>query len=179
MELKIVLIENTWSIGTHGWGNGYVLVPPGHIAHGKDYTDMLLSNIDVHGGLTYSGKATEHSAYICPKELETYWMLGFDTAHYADFLKNWSKEDVLKETKYLKKQLEELESKRFYKGTNLIYTLTQVGFKNGEQLCTNDLMVFVNIGVKTQTPEMLEAFTNHVFKLLQDNPFNYEDEKCN
>lgn len=34
--------------------NGYVAIPPTHIAYGVRYDDKLYNNINVHGGLTFS-----------------------------------------------------------------------------------------------------------------------------
>ena len=64
---------------------GYVGVPPGHPAHGKDYGDV---EVHVHGGLTYSDSCQEDGP-IChvpePGEPDDVWWLGFDCAHYNDF----------------------------------------------------------------------------------------------
>jgi hypothetical protein len=55
---------------------GYVRVPPGHPAHGRDYTEIEVS---VHGGLTFAEiePCREH------QDGQGYW-LGFDCAHYTD-----------------------------------------------------------------------------------------------
>jgi hypothetical protein len=55
---------------------GYVRVPPGHPAYGKDYNDL---DVDVHGGLTFAAlePCTEH------EDGQGYW-LGFDCAHSGD-----------------------------------------------------------------------------------------------
>ena len=49
---------------------GYVTVPVGHPAHGKDYNDL---NVSVHGGLTYARDEGDGG-----------WTLGFDCSHYGD-----------------------------------------------------------------------------------------------
>lgn len=42
MKLIHFIRENTWSRSIpHGWGNGYVAVPPEHPFHGKNYTDLI------------------------------------------------------------------------------------------------------------------------------------------
>lgn len=57
---------------------GYVEVPNGHIAHGKDYTDDIVADIDVHGGLTFARtKVYNH-------ENENGWWFGYDCAHWGD-----------------------------------------------------------------------------------------------
>ena len=53
---------------------GYVEVPPGHPLHGIDYTK--LDQVDVHGGLTYSGFGSGHPS--------DGWWFGFDCAHVWD-----------------------------------------------------------------------------------------------
>lgn len=78
MTIKTQLIPNTWiSIPEHdkGYANGYIGVPAGHPWFGKHYDDI---DVDVHGGLTYSG---DH----CPRcEPDGHWWFGFDTLHYQD-----------------------------------------------------------------------------------------------
>lgn len=51
---------------------GYVLLPTEHKYHGVGYDDIPL---DVHGGLTYSDSAQDGL-----------WQIGFDCAHYNDFM---------------------------------------------------------------------------------------------
>lgn len=61
---------------------GYVAVPPGHPAHGKDHDSVP---VNVHGGLTYSARC---GSVIChkakPGEPDDVWWLGFDCAHAFD-----------------------------------------------------------------------------------------------
>lgn len=66
---------------------GYVGVPKGHPAHGKEYDDV---SVDVHGGLTFASGCS-HGAEdreIChkvePGEPDDVWWLGFDCAHLGD-----------------------------------------------------------------------------------------------
>lgn len=105
-----------------GWGNGYVLIPPGHPYYGKDY-----DSIDAwsHGGLTFASKykdwgmlktyedsgfdfkMDEKLSEKVKKEgydfLKEYWCIGFDTAHSGDNLITCSKDYVWNETKALHK----------------------------------------------------------------------------
>jgi len=53
---------------------GYVDLPSTHPWAGKHYSDESLCNVDVHGGLTYSGW-TEDGLY----------RIGFDCYHYGDY----------------------------------------------------------------------------------------------
>jgi hypothetical protein len=69
---------------------GYVGVPPEHPWHGKGY-DFLPVNVDVHGGLTFSGpcqEGAEDGPGVChvpePGRPFDVWWLGFDCAHAFD-----------------------------------------------------------------------------------------------
>jgi hypothetical protein len=59
--------------------NGYVGVPPGHLAHGMHYND--LHQVKIHGGLTFNGPGSDVDA---PDEYADFWYFGYDTAHYGD-----------------------------------------------------------------------------------------------
>ena len=69
--LKCVIL-----FGYMGFRNGYVGVPKEHQHYGKDYHE--LEEIEVHGGLTYSGN---NGSY--PIESDLYWF-GFDCVHLYD-----------------------------------------------------------------------------------------------
>jgi hypothetical protein len=61
---------------------GYVAVPPGHPAHGKEYGDVDAS---AHGGLTYADKCSGAICHVAkPGEPDDVWWLGFDCAHLGD-----------------------------------------------------------------------------------------------
>ena len=92
---------------SHGWGNGYVAVPPSHPLWGVDY--MNVNKIDIHGGLTYSNFYI-HGMLRMQLELPSnYWVFGFDTKHWDDTLKTWPKKAVEAETKRLFCQLMDIE----------------------------------------------------------------------
>tara|TARA_R110002051_G_scaffold321906_2_gene410915 strand:- start:772 stop:1212 length:441 start_codon:yes stop_codon:yes gene_type:complete len=63
--------EITWlPYGDHGWGNGYVSIPKGHLMYGLGYDTLMDERgVDALGGLTYAG------------EEDRGWVIGFDTAH--------------------------------------------------------------------------------------------------
>ncbi len=73
---------------------GYVGVPESHRAY-KLESDMLRTypfDLQVHGGITFTGhcqKGKEEET-IChrvePGESDNVWWIGFDTAHYQDFI---------------------------------------------------------------------------------------------
>jgi hypothetical protein len=69
---------------------GYVGVPPGHPAHGRDYDDVT---VDVHGGLTFADTCQNDAPEvegIChvpePGRPADVWWLGFDCGHFMDFM---------------------------------------------------------------------------------------------
>lgn len=63
---------------------GYVGVPPGHPWHGVDYSG---ADASVHGGLTYSDRCAGHICHVpAPGEPDDVWWLGFDTAHFMDYM---------------------------------------------------------------------------------------------
>lgn len=89
---------------------GYVTVPKGHIAYGKNYDDLP---IDVHGGLTYGDVGESNN----PDE-ETF---GFDCAHLGDATGElgplsktdhfWTLEEVVAETNRMAEQFQALTIK--------------------------------------------------------------------
>lgn len=69
----------------------YVGVPESHKAHGSGYDDERLSEIEVHGGLTFSEMCADtgdESIGVCHVaecgRPDHVWWLGFDCAHSGD-----------------------------------------------------------------------------------------------
>src|SRR5215471_6519673 len=97
--MKTVLMENSWLRRgafpgmDYGWGNGYVILPPGHPLFGQSY-DFAGHFVDAHGGLTYANMISENhlEAWGLDPSLVGHWAFGFDTAHYGDNLHRWPKE---------------------------------------------------------------------------------------
>lgn len=56
--------------------NGYIGVPMTHPLYGANYN--RLNKLDVHGGVTFSGKVTAEGFK------NKYWYIGFDTSHAFD-----------------------------------------------------------------------------------------------
>lgn len=112
--MKTLIVENTWMKDLpfpHGWGNGYVLIPKDHKCYNIDY-DTLNMFIEIHGGITYAEHVHEDDyKYFTglTKEDIGKRMVGFDTGHSMDTLKNWPKERVQEEADKLLKQLQEYE----------------------------------------------------------------------
>lgn len=68
--------------GPRGSLCGYVGVPEGHPAHGKDCDSV---DAPAHGGLTYSAGCAGHICHVPqPGEADGVWWLGFDCAHAGD-----------------------------------------------------------------------------------------------
>lgn len=61
---------------------GYVAVPRRHPLHGLHYDDVLLSDVYVHGGMTFAGYYSKLSGLEDPEPQP--WLFGFDCAHYLD-----------------------------------------------------------------------------------------------
>ena len=72
--LKFRVIRMSWGV----W-NGYVILPKGHIFHGKNMGDKEIEDLRVHGGVTY----TDSGGGIWSKKND--WIIGFDTDHMYDF----------------------------------------------------------------------------------------------
>lgn len=71
--------------GPLGAWNGYVGVPKGHPLYGAHYSESVrLDTVDVHGGLTYSGLGEDLRG--TPQWVANLWCLGFDCAHWDDFV---------------------------------------------------------------------------------------------
>lgn len=101
--------------------NGYVEVPRSHVAYGRHYYDGLDSQINCHGGLTYSGHMELGSPINNVNPLSHYcWYIGFDCAHYGDLVPTmgnqtghdiWRNDEfVANECKHIIDQLIEMRS---------------------------------------------------------------------
>jgi len=104
--MKTFVREITWiDYVDHGWGNGYVAVPPTSKLHGLEYDGV---DVSVHGGVTYSNLAAKF--YGKPDDIpDDWWIFGFDTAHGLDNQLMHDKQYVLNETQSLLEQLKKLE----------------------------------------------------------------------
>lgn len=91
-----------------GWGNGYVILDDTHPWYEKNYDDIN-NFVDIHGGLTFSGRITKDMIPAWGLELEDLdkWIIGFDTAHLYDTLQIWSKDAVQREADKLLEQCKE------------------------------------------------------------------------
>lgn len=98
--------------------NGYVLIHKDHPFFGLDLCDDKLDDIEVHGGISFSGSAAllKGKASEVPLEYltEDYWCFGFDCLHLGDTEAKWPIENIEKECGKLAEQFlnKELIDKR-------------------------------------------------------------------
>lgn len=94
------------NLGTHP--TAYIEIPKESYLFEKEYNEIydMGLDIDVHGGLTYSSK----NLYI-DKDIKKGWFIGWDYAHYGDYLgyeemypselrtyeKRWTTEEIFNE----------------------------------------------------------------------------------
>lgn len=102
------------SLGTHPVA--YVEIPKNNKLYGKNYDNI---NINVHGGLTYSA----NHLYISENEKINGWFIGWDYAHYDDYIghylaypelfieegKKWTTKEILENVKDVIEQIIKLE----------------------------------------------------------------------
>lgn len=103
------------NLGTHP--TAYVEIPKGNVLYEKNYFDIG-DNIKVHGGLTYSS----HVLLKNDKDkMEFSWFIGWDYAHYGDYLgydsffndefsKKWTTKEIIKECENVIKQIRKLNN---------------------------------------------------------------------
>jgi len=61
-----------------GYLTGYVGVTNSHPLYGQDYGKTMVKELDVHGGITFTGE------FDIEPFKEKYWYIGFDAAHLMD-----------------------------------------------------------------------------------------------
>lgn len=82
-----------------GWGNGYAIIPIGHPSYGLNTEEIYEKYgdfIDISSELTWSESGLNCNWIELDLKYKTdkYWIIGFDTNHWGDTLKNWPKERV-------------------------------------------------------------------------------------
>lgn len=106
--MKSFTVKNTWSTdGNHGWGNGYVAIPPTSSWHGVDYNQIPIL---VHGGLTWSSfaSAIRNRGVEVPSWVDDNdWIVGFDTVRASS--RCMDKHDIRNETYRLLGAIEQLD----------------------------------------------------------------------
>lgn len=80
--LPCLIIRNSFGVLC-----GYVGVSKNHPLFEKEYDD---ADVEVHGGLTFSGHCSPNKEGVChiveDGEDDNVWWLGFDCAHYMDYV---------------------------------------------------------------------------------------------
>ena len=90
-----------------GWGNGYVGIGKDHPLFSVDYGKLWNSDLEVHGGITFSELIDckdENSEWHV---LDGMWAFGFDTAHSDDDQYSCSESYVKRQLDDFAKQLAE------------------------------------------------------------------------
>lgn len=82
------------SLGTHP--TAYVKIPNGHPYFGKSYWNI---DINCHGGLTYS----ENHLYIDKNTKIEGWFIGWDYAHWGDYISFIGDDEILSKNNAMKK----------------------------------------------------------------------------
>jgi hypothetical protein len=117
--MKTLLREIDWGVEmpmffSHGYANGYVLIPKGHPWHKVHYDDIP---VDVHGGLTFSeevdGSMVDDFDELTKEDVGK-WMIGFDTCHSGDNMSNWSEQACQEEVERLAKQCDNATSEDIF-----------------------------------------------------------------
>lgn len=95
------VIKNNWVKDDCGWGNGYVAVPPTHPLHNVDFNSWEddVPSLNIPSEITWSNKAGFLKGE--PTLPSDWWVLGFDTRHRGETLKNRPKNLVEKWTEKL------------------------------------------------------------------------------
>lgn len=102
--VRRIWFENSivfFGIPDNEWYCGYVVIPKGHKYYNVDY-NKIENEIDVHGGLTFSGKLKGIDGYL----------LGFDCNHYSDNPVDQDASYTLSECKRMVDQLIEVEDRK-------------------------------------------------------------------
>ena len=76
---------------------GYVGVTTNSKLYKKDYHEEELLNIDIHGGLTFSGLHDSYSVEGYPSDI---WWIGFDCAHCYDITKSYIEYEYVEDAEY-------------------------------------------------------------------------------
>ncbi len=112
--MKAFTVKNTWSNHhQHGWGNGYVAIPPTSSWHGVDYHQIP---VDAYRGLTWSSKVSEvrGRGVEVPENIpDDDWIVGFDTVRLYDT--EMTEQDVECEVYKLLGALEQLDKTKYAK----------------------------------------------------------------
>ena len=106
--MKSFIVKNTWSTGgNHGWGNGYVAIPPTSSWHGVEYHEIPIAPVM---GLSWSSKPQElrdRGVDIPDSISDDDWIVGFDTVYQFQWQERET--DVRSHLDFVTHDLESLE----------------------------------------------------------------------
>ena len=90
----------------YGWGNGYVVIPPGHPLYGENFDENLL-DCERNISFVHFGRDCDSSLDI-PKDEQDHLIVGFDTYQYREDKgpSPYTKEYVEAQAKHLAEQLQ-------------------------------------------------------------------------
>lgn len=91
------------SLDHRGWGNGYVVVPLDHPF--ASYTEYPHDMLHIHGGITFDCRVKDNNWQEVKDDHPNDLIIGFDTGHYMDTPERWPREEVVRETLELRKQI--------------------------------------------------------------------------
>ena len=83
---------------------GYVGVPKGHPLYKKNYKDNKFPDLNVHGGVTFTG-------FLSPVSGKEFWFIGFDCAHAFDIISKFDiqlKSNIYRDMDYVSKEIKKL-----------------------------------------------------------------------
>lgn len=81
---------------------GYVRIPETSVLYGRDYEDVMVNSLQVHGGITYTGHRFDDNG----------WWIGFNCSHIGDLLPGMPDLPInrgeYRDMEYVKQQIESL-----------------------------------------------------------------------
>lgn len=84
---------------------GYVRIPETSVLYGRDYEDVMVNSLQVHGEITFAGRRFDDGT----------WWIGFDCAHIGDRLPGMPDLPInrgeYRDMEYVKQQIESLVDK--------------------------------------------------------------------
>lgn len=104
--MKHFILSNEW-LGNkrRGWGNGYICIPEDNPLFGEHHEKInrIIGLYHLGGGLTYSDLSCNFNSPEKPDG--NYWIVGFDTNHIGDNMRNSPKEKVEEITQEIKRNI--------------------------------------------------------------------------
>lgn len=91
-------------VANFGHWCGYVGVSEGHPLYEQDYTNEIVSGLEVHGGVTFADSNTSFLAFEAQQG--SLWVFGFDCAHMGDYSPSfpWTRGGTYRNLIYVKNE---------------------------------------------------------------------------